>query len=142
MVPATAAAAVVMLLVGGLIFRNVADAPADRMADVLNDDNAVTIPLDGLLAGLRVVTSDREDAAVLDGSGLERPDAGMVFQLWALHDDGMVGMGTFTPTETGEVAMVIEDAGDESDWAVTVEPEGGSEQPTSDPVAVSPGLTA
>jgi anti-sigma-K factor RskA len=137
MVPATAAAAVVMLLVGGLIFRNVADAPTDRMAEVLNDDDAVTIPLDGSLAGLRLVTSDRVDAAVLMGSGLDRPDAGMVYQLWAIHDDEKVGMGTFMPAATGEVAVVIEDAGSDAVWAVTVEPEGGSDQPTSDPVAVS-----
>ena len=140
MVPATAAAAVVMLLVGGLIFRNVADAPADLMADVLNDDDAITIPLDGSLAGLRLVTSDRADAAVLMGSGLVLPDAGMVFQLWAIHDDDKVGMGTFMPAATGEVAMVIEDVDDVPEWAVTVEPDGGSDQPTSDPIAVSPGL--
>jgi anti-sigma-K factor RskA len=140
MVPATAAAAVVMLLVGGLIFRRVADAPADQMAEVLNDDDAVTIPLDGTLSGLRLITSDREDAAVLMGSGLEQPDTGLVFQLWAIHDEQMVGMGTFMPAATGEVALFVEGAGDDAEWAVTVEPEGGSDQPTSAPVAVSPGL--
>jgi len=140
MVPATAAAAVLMLLVGGLIIRNDADAPADQMAAVLDDDDAVTIPLDGTLSGLRLITSDREDAAVLMGSGLEQPDAGMVFQLWAIHDEQKFSMATFMPPATGEVAIVIEGAGGDSEWAVTVEPEGGSDQPTSDPVAVSPGL--
>lgn len=142
MVPATVAAAVLMLLVGGLIVRDVADAPADRMADVLNDDDAVTIQLDGALAGLRLVASDDEGAAVLMGSDLARPETGMVFQLWAIHDDeSVVGMGTFMPTATGEVAMVIEGVDDEPEWAVTVEPDGGSDQPTSDPIAVSPGRT-
>jgi anti-sigma-K factor RskA len=140
MVPATAAAAVLMLLVGGLIIRNDADAPADQMAAILDDDDAVTIPLDGSLSGLRLITSDRENAAVLMGSGLDQPDAGMVFQLWAIHDDQKVGMGTFMPAATGEVALVVEGAVGDSEWAVTVEPEGGSDQPTSDPVAYSPGL--
>ena len=140
MIPATAAAAVLMLLVGGLIFRNVADAPGDRMADVLNADDGVTIELDGSLSGLRVVASDREGAAVLMGSGVEPPGAGMVFQLWAILGDQKVGMGTFTPAATGEVAIVIEGLDDDPEWAVTVEPEGGSDQPTSDPIAVSPGL--
>jgi anti-sigma-K factor RskA len=140
MVPATAAAAVLMLLVGGLIIRNDADAPGDLMADVLNDDDAVTIQLDGSLAGLRLVSSDRENAAVLMGSGLQPPDSGMVFQLWAIRDEQKIGMGTFMPAATGEVALVVEGAGDGSEWAVTVEPEGGSDQPTSDPVAYSPGL--
>jgi hypothetical protein len=142
MVPATAAAAVVMLLVGGLIINRDADAPADRMAEVLNDDDAVTIVLDGTLSGLRLVASEREDAAVLMGSGLGQPDAGLVFQLWAIHDEQKVGMGTFMPAATGEVALFVEGAGDDAEWAVTVEPEGGSDQPTSDPVAVSPGLAA
>jgi anti-sigma-K factor RskA len=140
MVPATAAAAVVMLLVGALIIRNDADAPGDRMAEVLNDDEAVTIQLDGSLVGLRLVSSDRENAAVLMGSGLQRPDSGSVFQLWAIHDEQKIGMGTFMPAATGEVALVVEGAGGDSEWAVTIEPEGGSDQPTSDPVAVSPGL--
>jgi anti-sigma-K factor RskA len=140
MVPATAAAAVVMLLVGGLIINRDADAPADRMAEVLNDDDAVTIVLDGSLSGLRLVASEREDAAVLTGSGLEPPDAGLVFQLWAIHDEQMVGMGTFMPASNGEVELFVEGAGDDAAWAVTVEPEGGSDQPTTDPVAFSPGL--
>ena len=142
MVPATAAAAVVMLLVGGLIIRNDADAPGDQMAAVLNDDDAVTILLDGSLSGLRLIKSDRENAAVLMGSGLDQPDAGMVFQLWAIHDEQKFSMGTFMPPATGEVAIVIEGAGGDSEWAVTVEPEGGSDQPTSAPVATSPGLAA
>jgi anti-sigma-K factor RskA len=142
MVPATAAAAVVMLLVGGLIIRNDADAPGDQMAAVLNDDDAVTILLDGSLSGLRLIKSDRENAAVLMGSGLDQPDAGMVFQLWAIHDEQKFSMGTFMPPATGEIAIVIEGAGGDSEWAVTVEPEGGSDQPTSAPVATSPGLAA
>jgi anti-sigma-K factor RskA len=110
------------------------------MAEVLNDDEAVTIQLDGSLVGLRLVSSDRENAAVLMGSGLQRPDSGSVFQLWAIHDEQKIGMGTFMPAATGEVALVVEGAGGDSEWAVTIEPEGGSDQPTSDPVAVSPGL--
>jgi anti-sigma-K factor RskA len=50
----------------------------------------------------------------------------------------MVGMGTFMPGATGDVAVVVEGYGDGAEWAVTVEPEGGSDQPTSDPIAVSP----
>lgn len=138
--PATVAAAVLVLLAGGVVVRNVVDAPSDQMAEVLNDDEAVTIELTGALDGLRIVASDREDAAVLLGSGLHRPEPGMVFQLWAIHDEAKQGMGTFMPAETGEVAMMVDGAGVDAEWAVTMEPEGGSAQPTSEPVAVSPGL--
>ena len=143
MIPASAAAAAVMLLVGGLLINRFADAPTDedRIAEVLDDDSAVTIPLTGPLDGLRLVTSERADAAVLMGTGIEPPEDGRVFQLWAIHDDDKIGMATFTPTATGEVAMVMDGTDASAQWAVTVEPAGGSDQPTSDPVAVSPGLT-
>jgi len=140
MIPATAAAAVVMLLITGLLINRFADAPSDdQMSAVLNADDAETFELTGSLAGLRLVSSDDENAAVLMGSGVAKPEPGTVFQLWAIHDDEMVGMATFTPAATGEVAMLIDDDGADAVWAVTVEPEGGSDQPTSDPIAVSTG---
>ena len=140
MLPATAAAAVVMLLVGGLIINRDADAPADRMAEVLNDDDAVTIVLDGSLSGLRLVASEREDAAVLDGHrpGTARRRA----RLPVVGDPRRArwsAWGRSCPTER-RGRVVRRGAGDDAAWAVTVEPEGGSDQPTTDPVAFSPGL--
>lgn len=141
MFPATAAAAVVMLLAGGLLINRFADAPSsDRMSAVLNDDDATTLELSGSLAGLRLIHSPEQGATVLIGTDVDEPDNGMVFQLWALHDDEMVGMATFTPAATGEVAMLIDNPDSDTEFAVTLEPAGGSDQPTSDPIAVSPGL--
>lgn len=140
MIPATAAAAVFMLLVAGLLVNRFADAPSgDRMSAVLNDDDAATFVLTGSLDGLRVVTSTDESAAVLIGSDVALPDPGKVFQLWAVHDDQMVDVATFTPAATGAVKMLIDDGGGDAEWAVTMEPEGGSDQPTSDPIAISSG---
>lgn len=140
MLPATAAAAVLMLLLTGLLINRSADAPGDQMAAVLNDDRAVMIPLSGELDGLRLVASQDAGAAVILGSAVAMPARDMVFQLWAIYDDQKVGMATFRPAATGEVAMLVDGIPDESEWAITMEPEGGSDQPTSDPVAVSPGL--
>ena len=141
MIPATAAAAVVMLLVGGLLFNRFADAPSDdRMAAVLDDDSAVTIPLSGDLEGLELIASEREGASVLMGTAVDPPDEGMVFQLWAVHDDEKVDMGTFTPAASGDVEVFVDGTDVDYEYAITIEPAGGSEQPTSDPVAVSPGL--
>ncbi len=140
MIPATAAAAVVMILVAGLLVNRFADAPSDdRMSAVLNDDDAATFELNGSLDGLRVVTSKDESAMVLIGTDVTKPDDGKVFQLWAVHDEEMVGMATFTPAATGAVAMLIDDDGGDAEWAVTMEPDGGSDQPTSDPIAISSG---
>ena len=48
-------------------------------------------------------------------------------------------MGTFTPDADGHVAAVMEGLVEPPDtiYAVTIEPAGGSPQPTSDPVAAS-----
>lgn len=142
MIPATAAAAIVMLLVAGLLVNRFADAPStsDRVAAVLDDDDAVTVELTGSLSGLRLVTSDEEGASVLAGTDVSQPESGMVFQLWSIDGPRIVGLSTFTPAETGEVATLIENAPVDTEFAVTAEPAGGSDQPTSDPIAVSPGL--
>lgn len=140
MIPATAAAAVVMLMFGGLLINQFADAPSDdRVAAVLDDDESVTIDLTGSLEGLSLVHSEEVDASVLVGDGVTVLDDELVYQLWAIRDADVVGLATFTPAETGEVALLVDGTGpDGVQFAVTVEPEGGSDQPTSDPIAVSP----
>ena len=62
-------------------------------------------------------------------------------QLWLTRADGSVySAGVLNVEDGGEVSPVsasAEDAGTEG-VAVTVEPEGGSEQPTSDPMMAMP----
>jgi anti-sigma-K factor RskA len=136
-IPATAVAAAIVIIGGALIVTRDADAPSDdMMAAVLDDENAVTVELTGSAGVLRLVKSDVHDATVLVGDDVEAPSEPEVLQLWAIEDDQPSSMGTFRPTEDGHVEVVME--GTEPAgvvYAVTVEPEGGSEQPTGDIVA-------
>ncbi len=135
-IPATAVAAAIVIVGGALIVTRDADAPSDdMMAAVLDDENAVTVELGGEAGALRLVKSDEHDATVLVGDGVDAPDPDHVLQLWAIEDSEPASMGTFVPDADGHVAVVMEGTEPEGVlYAVTVEPEGGSQQPTTEPI--------
>jgi anti-sigma-K factor RskA len=135
-IPATAVAAAIVIIGGALIVTRDADAPSDdMMAAVLDDENAVTVELTGPAGVLRLVKSEEVDATVLVGDDVEAPAEPEVLQLWAIEDDEPSSMGTFRPNDDGHVEVVMEGTEPEGVvYAVTVEPEGGSDQPTGEPV--------
>ena len=140
MLPATAAAAAVLVIGGALIITHHADAPGDPVAAVLDDDSAQHVALLGDLSGLTVIRSENEDASAIVGDGIEAGLTGDdVLQLWAIRDGVPTSMGTFTPDADGHVAAVMQGLLEPPDtiYAVTIEPAGGSPQPTSDPIAAS-----
>ena len=140
MLPATAAAAVVLVIAGALIINQGADAPSDSIAAVLADDAAQRVALVGDVNGLTVVRSEAENASAIIGDDVQV--AGLddrVLQLWAIRGGVPSSMGTFTPDADGHVEAVMDGLVEPVDttYAVTVEPAGGSEQPTSAPIASS-----
>lgn len=89
--------------------------------------------------GSRVVVSRSLGEAVLVPTGVEDAPSGRTWQLWFVTGDAARPAGTFTG---GGSAAVLSGAVDGADAvAVTLEPAGGSETPTTTPVAVYP-LTA
>ncbi len=75
-----------------------------------------------------------EDGALFAAVGLPEPPAGRTYQLWAFQDETPTSLATFG-VEEGEAVVRIEDPAEGVDaLAVTVEPEGGSERPSTDPV--------
>ena len=90
---------------------------------------------------LTVIASAAQDAAVLRlPSALGRPPEGKVYQAWYVGTDGAArsaGVLDEEAVEDGESVLEGSLAGAAA-VAVTVEPEGGSQQPTSDPFVVVP----
>ncbi|MFI1396635.1 anti-sigma factor domain-containing protein [Streptomyces sp. NPDC020681] len=85
--------------------------------------------------GTVVVSQSRNKAAFL-ASGLAKPPSGKVYQLW--YEDGgkMRPAGLMDPNATDN-AVLMEGALDSaSGMGITVEPAGGSAEPTTDPVAL------
>ena len=74
------------------------------------------------------------DRAVLVVENMPPVPEGKIYQIWVIEDDVPKPSGLFEPKQDS-VAAVVEHPLDEADAvAVTVEPEGGSPQPTTDPV--------
>ena len=74
------------------------------------------------------------DRAVLVVENMPPVPEGKTYQIWVIEDDVPKPSGLFEPSEDS-IAAVVEHPIDEADAvAVTVEPEGGSPQPTSDPM--------
>jgi anti-sigma-K factor RskA len=116
------------------------DDAGDHIADVLEDPNARTIELTGELTGLRLVHSSSADATVLEGVGVAAPEGDDVFELWRIAGEAAPEpmIREFRPADDGSVAVLMEGVNPGDDlFAVTQEPAGGSDQPTSEPVAAT-----
>ncbi|MEJ7635623.1 anti-sigma factor [Aeromicrobium sp.] len=92
---------------------------------------AKSIPTGG---NVRMVMSASKDSAVIFANDLPSPGDGKVYQVWMIDDSGPTDQGTFV--EDGD--MVMDGITKADRIAVTVEPEGGSERPTTPPVATIP----
>ncbi len=76
----------------------------------------------------------RDDRAVLMVENMPPIPEGKTVEIWVIEDDVPKPAGLFEPKE-GAVATVVEEPIEGADAvAITVEPEGGSPQPTSDPM--------
>lgn len=127
---AAVAAALAVVAAGSLsAMRSVRSDPLD---EVVAAPDAATVNLEGGAGMLRVVWSAERDQVALIGDGLEDPGEGEDFQLWLLGEDGTTTPeGVFTPQD-GRLRTVLTVADqDPAGWGVTIEPEGGSESPTT-----------
>lgn len=69
--------------------------------------------------------------------GLAPAPSDKVYQLWYIDDEGARPAGILTVVDDGTSWRVLDGAMDEDDKVgVTVEPMGGSERPTTDPIVV------
>lgn len=131
--------AAAILAVAGLAILFAADDESvpPEVAAVYDADDSMTVQLlaqpetlDGLV---EVSYSKSVGRAVVQGNDIGPLDDDTTFQLWAISSDRVEPAGVFVPDESGGVieALAI-DAPADAVWGITVEPEGGSPQPTGD----------
>jgi anti-sigma-K factor RskA len=84
-----------------------------------------------------VVTSAEQDRAVLEAADLPDLPAGQVYQAWFVREDGVIDSAGVVSDPASDAALEGDPEGS-SAVALSVEPEGGSEQPTSEPVVAIP----
>jgi anti-sigma-K factor RskA len=84
--------------------------------------------------------NQRHDAWTFVAHHVPMPRAGRTYQLWLVTPTATISAGTFMPSPDGEVTMQATHALPK-DWlatmTVTDEPEGGSPEPTTQPLLVA-----
>lgn len=133
-----AAAALVVVAGGWGVSQVVGAGPAERIV-VASDAREHSASTDvGIVA---VISSADRDAAVLRlPEDVDRPPEGRVYQAWFVGADGSARSAGVLTTEELEEGDVVLEGTPEGAAAVglTLEPAGGSEQPTTEPFAVVP----
>ena len=125
------------LVVGGVIIAtNSTSSDQDPIAAVVDADDAVSQTVTGSIGELELVYSQDEEAFVLVGDSVEPLPADSTYQVWLVNTGDPTSLGTFEPDADGSMGMRadgVDPTG--STIAITVEPAGGSPQPTTSPVA-------
>ncbi|GHD54211.1 anti-sigma factor [Streptomyces galbus] len=86
-------------------------------------------------AGTLVVSASR-GRAVFVSSGMTAPPRGKVYQLWFADGGKMRSAGLMDPDRSSQAVLMQGAVDGASGVGITVEPAGGSKQPTSAPVAL------
>ena len=137
-----AAAAVVVAVGGGVVAtRMIDDEKAPTAEQVFAADDVRTSS--GAIEGggtATVVYSKDADAGVLVMNNVTPPVPGTVYQMWLVGEsDSMVPAGTMDAAAVApSTTAVLDGISDATALAFTVEPPGGSTQPTSEPFAKLP----
>ena len=124
-----------MLLVGTLAAASSPVAVAWALG--LGDDDAETVVRsisDGTIEARLVYLAEDRSTSLTVG-GLEALSAEQTYQIWRIRDGEAEGVGLFSASSEGTAGARFESELREGDViAVTIEPAGGSPQPTSDPI--------
>lgn len=83
------------------------------------------------------VVSVGGDRAMLVATDLPRLPEGRTYEMWAIDNGEPKPRGVFKPGEGPAIRTIGETMAGAETFAITVEPEGGSEQPTTDPVVTA-----
>ena len=85
-----------------------------------------------------IVRSDALRKAVIVTSGMAPAPSGKAYQLWLQEPNGHLAPAGLMPPGRDLVVVLDGDASTATGAGITVEPAGGSAQPTSDPIALFP----
>lgn len=134
---AGAAAAVIALGTAVVVQWPEPDPAVVAVQDVLEAPDAVrsTQTVDG--TEVSVVTAPSLDRAVLVAPDLPPAPEGRDYQLWFVHEDGTAVSAGLVPRE-GDDVLLEGDPGRAVAVGISLEPQGGSAQPTTEPIVAVP----
>lgn len=135
------AAAVALIVGGGVVANTISDttyqqAQADQLAAINAADDSQRLVTEVVSGGTATLTwSEDLASAALIVDGLEPLASDKVYELWYIDEAGPRAAGTFTVDDDGSAWRVLEgDMGSGDTVGVTVEPAGGSDAPTTEPI--------
>ena len=135
------AAAVGLIAGGGVLVNTIGDAntqqvQADALAAITSAEDSQQAAAEVAGGGTaKLVWSNSLGSSAVMVDGLPALEAGKVYELWYIDDGGARAAGTFTVGDSGSTWRVLDGEMRAGDLVgVTVEPAGGSEQPTTDPI--------
>ena len=106
--------------------------------------NVITVSIKGTSvrpdAHGQLIADPKEQSAVLVISGLPKLEANKTYQVWLIEGDQPVSAGLLTVDENGQGVVIVtsnESISSFKSLAISVEPQGGSPQPTGDIVVAS-----
>jgi anti-sigma-K factor RskA len=141
--PAAAAVAVAVLGLGVVVANlssrlSEVETQATQLTEVLAASDARIVEADGPEGSrARVVVSASRGEAVFLVSGMGPAPHQHTYELWLIDDTGATPAGLFDVDDRGRATRVMTgDLDGTLAIGVTVEPEGGSPQPTTDPLMV------
>ena len=111
----------------------------DIAEQILTAPDVVVLEVEGApFPGTEIVYSREVGRVLFTADELPDPGEGRTYQLWLIDDDGPSSAGTFLPTD-GETVVVL-DGTAEPGYTVglTVEPAGGSPEPTGEILVAQP----
>ena len=104
---------------------------AQEVVQVFEAEDANTATMETENGGvISVATSPSRGEMAVDTDELPPLDEGQVYQLWAIQGDTISPVGVLERERGAAMDMPAPDI----EVAITIEPEGGSEQPTSEPI--------
>ena len=131
------AVAAAFVVVAGIVGYNLGEREApspdgtSELAALMAEPDARLLELTGEAGVMKVVYSGTRDRAMLMGGGMAPLPEGKELALWRQVGDHMVLAGMFHPDSDGSVQVALDlDLADTASLNVTLEPAGGSEEPT------------
>lgn len=115
-------------------------AANQQIQQILSSPDATTLTMDGPQGTLaRVVMAPSRGQALFIADGLPPVPQDRTYELWLITDDQASPAGLIRPDKHGQARHLIQgQMTDTTAIAVTIEPAGGSPQPTTDPIMVAP----
>jgi hypothetical protein len=114
-----------------------ADERADLIAAIVTDPHRAQATADIASggSGMLVVAGHR---AIFEARGVKKLPGDRTYQLWIIGSKGVRSVGVLGSASSGDIRQFVEGVSDTDQIGLTVEPDGGSDKPTTKPVMVLP----